>query len=282
MTGKSTRYRNMETGELFENVAYVVTEEQAKKAKEKKTYEKLTSNGENLKFTFSFMDQVKELTLALIKDKGIKSTYLGYLLMLQTYIRYKDNVLYKNQQSAKPLKRTDIGEVLSVSNRSKLKAFLDTMIEKEILQEVKTDKGEGFKFNEKYAIRGKVKDNRIVKVFTENMRQLYKDNPAEDVSFLYTLLPYISYLDNVVAFNPHEPDPSLIEVMSIKDMAEVTGLSEIAVKKKKNRMRFNGMYVFKSERKGNTYNHVVNPLLFYRKPYEPDQTLVRSFLIRGK
>lgn len=275
------------TGERFFNVVGIETLEQ-RRAKEKqraiikaeKEYAQKVSSGEDLPFSFSFMDRIPTLLKSLEKEKEVKSTYLGYLLILQTYMDYS-NVLKVSEQG-KPMKRKDIGEVTGQKNKMRLKVFIDLMLKKGIFSVVQTKKGKGFKMNKKYVIRGEPRDKHTVKVFNETVRDLYKENSAESISFLYKLIPYISSEDNVICHNPYERDPTEIECMTVKDIAEVTGLTDNSVHKKKSSMTFKGMAVFKTEIKNGKYNFVINPLVFYRKKYEPDNAIVRSFRIKGK
>ena len=156
------------------------------------------------------------------------------------------------------------------------------MLDLGVLTHVKTDKGKAFVMNKKYSMRGKSSDSRYVKFFHNSIRQVYKENSADDVAFLYAILPYVSLEDNVLAHNPYEQDPSKLDVLMGKDIAEITGVSKGAESKKRQRMTFNGLYVFKTETKGNKTNYVINPLAFYRKDGEPSEGLVRSFIVKGK
>ena len=279
-------YVELETGEVGAGIftpeeTILKQEKQRELIKARKEYEKKVSTGDALEFTNGFMENVRELLKELDRNERTKRTYNGYILQLQTYTNY-ENELYLNKQSRKPLNRTGIAKVLNIKNRSKSKEFIDLMLDLGVLKHVKTDNGKVFVMNEKYSIRGEPYNNKYVKFFHNSIRQVYEENSADDVAFLYALLPYVSLEDNVLAHNPYEQNPSKLDVLTSKDIAQLTGVSVDTVYRKKDRMTFNNLAVFKTETKLGKTNYVINPLVFYRKPYEPSDLIVRSFMVEGK
>lgn len=200
-------YIDPETGELLEGDLHteerieqdrIAGEKQRKRIKAKQDHDRKKSSGDELTFHFSLMENIKGLLQDLDEDKRTKRTYQGYILQLQTYTNY-ENILYLSNENKKPLNRTGIQKVLGISKQRNAKPFIDLMVDLSVLEQVKTDNSNGFKMNRKYSLKGKTNNKKVVKVFNENVRQLYKENSAGDVSFLYSLIPYISYEDNVIA-----------------------------------------------------------------------------------
>ena len=279
-------YVELETGEVGAGIftpeeTILKQEKQRELIKTKIDYEKKVATGDALDFTKGLMENVKELLEELDQSPQTKRTYKGYILQLQTYTNY-DNELFLNKQSHKPLNRKGIAELLNIKNRTYSKEFIDIMLELGVLSSVQTAKGKGFAMNSDYSMRGRSSNSQYVKFFHNSIRQVYKENSADDVAFLYSLLPYVSLEDNVLAHNPYEQEPSKLDVMTGKDIAEITGVSLNVVYRKKNRMTFNNLAVFKTETKLGKTNYVINPLVFYRKDGEPNETIVRSFMIKGK
>lgn len=289
---KGETYIHFETGEKIEGIARLTTvqeeleqmktkERQVKRLKAKKEYRKKALAGTTLSYTFNFMQHLKEVSKELIEDKQVKGTYLGHFLYLQRYMNY-EGVLYKNKQSRHPLKRTEIYALLGINSKSTGSRFIKALIDKGLLFEVVTDKGEGFKVNGRYAFKGKGNARDTVKVFNETMSTLFDENTASDLSFMYLLLPYVNEETNIICWNVNETDPSEINALSLEDIATVTGLSTERARKKLSSIKYNGLYAVLKVTKGRGSFYKVNPFLYYRQYGEPDESLKADFLVKGK
>ena len=191
---KGRTHVDVETGELIPDVASVTTvqeeleqmkakERQVKRLKAKKEYRKKALAGTTLSYTFNFMQHLKEVSKELIEDKQVKGTITSVtFLYLQRYMNY-EGVLYKNKQSRHPLKRTEIYALVGINNGATGSRFIKALIDKGLLFEIVTDKGEGFKVNDRYAFKGELNPRDTVKVFNETMSTLYDDNTASDLNF---------------------------------------------------------------------------------------------------
>ncbi|RVT57636.1 hypothetical protein [Niallia taxi] len=278
---KGTEFVNLETGEIKE-FAYARTVEQEKAFQEKKKRE--DSRKKAKAFTFSDMDNAREAI------EMLTTIELGYYLVLQTYVRYEDNALVKSTHNPVPMNRGDIGEVLGINNRSHVKKHIDNFLAKGLMQvktvEAKGKQVEAFVINSKYHFKGTTKNKKVVKTFSEQIRKLYNDSKKKrkpaDMGFLYLILPYIHYENNILCSNPFEVNPESIEALSIADICEITGLDKKNVQAKINSLTWDGMSVFAKVLKGRKTHLKVNPFVFYRKDGEPDKSLQADFLIRGK
>ncbi|WP_273850066.1 hypothetical protein [Guptibacillus spartinae] len=280
---RGTEYINRDTGEIHE-FAYARTVDQEKAYQEKKQRE--DSRKKAKAFTFSNMENAKEAI------EVLTTVELGYFLVLQTYVRYEDNVLIKSSHNPVPMNRGDIGEVLGINNRSQIKKHIDNFLDKEMMSTkaitVEGKQVDAFVINNKYHFKGRTENKRVVKAFSEQIRKLYQANinkknkkkPA-DMGFLYLILPYINYENNVLCTNPFETEGEVIEALSIADICKITGLDKKNVQAKINNLKWDGMTVFAKVLKGRKTHLKLNPFVFYRKDGEPDKSLQADFLIRG-
>ncbi|RSK27470.1 hypothetical protein EJF36_11560 [Bacillus sp. HMF5848] len=281
---KANEYVNLATGEKHE-FAFTRTPEQQKAYQERQRRE--NSRKKAKAFTFSDMENAKEVI------EMLTTVELGYFLVLQTYVRYEDNVLIKSTHNPVPMKRGDIGEVLGITNRSHIKKHIDNFLDKGMMS-LKTIKVDGkevdaFAINNKYHFKGRTENKKVAKTFSEQIRKLYQANinkrnkkkPA-DMGFLYLILPYINYENNLLCSNPFETDGGNIDALSVADICKITGLDKKNVQSKINNLKWDGMTVFAKVLKGRKTHLKVNPFVFYRKDGEPDKSLQADFLIRGK
>lgn len=223
-------------------------------------------------FTFYLMKSVRELIEELRNDPDSKGTYLGYILLLNTYLNY-ENELHLNDNAKKPLNRTGIRKALKIKSNHTSKAFIDYSLDKGILKEVKTSKGKGFAMNIKYTIRGKAKDPYKLRMYNKELRQMAEEYSAEDLSFIYSLTPYIDYHFNSVCLNPFETDPAWIDSASIADIMEITGLSRRSVFYKLNNLEVNGKPAFATVGRGRSFFVIANPNILSRNYFDEDDKI---------
>lgn len=280
---RGTVFANVETGEKHVFASYrTVEQEQAYQDKRKREESRKKAKA----FTFSDMENAKEAI------EMLTTVELGYFLVLQTYVRYEDNILVKSTHNPVPMNRGDIGEALGINNRSHIKKHIDNFLEKGLLLTrtviVSGKEVEAFVINPDYHFKGKTKNTKVVKTFSEQIRKLYCENSSKkkkkpaDMGFLYLILPYIHYENNVLCSNPFETNPENINALSIADICEITGLDKKNVQAKINSLKWDGMTVFAKLIKGRKIQLKVNPFVFYRKDGEPDKSLQADFLIKGK
>lgn len=238
-------------------------------------------------FTFTIMDEIQQL----LEDEAMKADSLttkelGYFLVLQTYINY-DNILFKSSQATKPMNRGTIGEVLGLNNRSVIKKIVDRFLDKNLLsvQDYPLEDGkivECFAVNNTFHFKGKTKNKTVLKVYSTKIRDLYKQVGAGDLGFIYTLLPYVHFNQNILCTNPHELESRLVNVLSLQDIVDITGVSDREVRRKINQLTFDGMGCIKIEILLGKRCYRINPFVVYRKDGNPPKILKDSFLIQGK
>lgn len=238
-------------------------------------------------FTVTYMDAIKDLWEETTLNNTLNSKDFGYFLVLTTYVNY-DNVLFPSRQSLTPMNKADIGRALDVVYWASLKRVVEKFVENDLLREIDYEITEGkfvpaYQVNEKYHYRGKTQDKEFIKSFNTAVRTLYKNVKPADLGFIYALLPYVHFDNNVICRNPYEKDATKIDTLSVNDIAEITGLSRQNVLKKRNSLEFDGMVVLKKEVLTRNQQYFrLNPYVFYRQAGEPPKGLRDGFLIKGK
>lgn len=216
-------------------------------------------------FTFTDMENIKEV-INKIKDK-----HCGYLLYLQCFINYNGQLV---NESNNVMNKDNIQEILGLS-RAAFIDFFSNMLKNKIIYEV-----DGiFYINEKYHFKGRTTNTNVIKSFTFKVKKLYNKRRANDLGFLYKLLPFIHYETNTICKNPYEVDVGKIVYSPKKEIAEITGENEKTVYNRLRRMKIGKEFVFAEVRSGRERFYKVNPFIFYRKSGEPDATLREIFLL---
>ncbi|RXT03654.1 hypothetical protein [Ammoniphilus sp. CFH 90114] len=226
--------------------------------------------GRSHEFTFSSMVEVQEV-IGKLEDK-----HCGYLLVLQSYTNF-ECILVRSQKKM-PMNKKDIAEVLGLKETA-FRDFFKAMISNNIIME---DKETGIvKLNQRYHFKGKLKElDKVLKTFTSGVRELFKMYNAKDLGFLYKIMPYVHYRDNLLCLNPFEENPNLISSINKSELAELTGTTRQTVDDKLNKMRLGQYQAFATVRRGNKVMIFVNPMIFYRQSGYPDKTLLTMFLAK--
>jgi len=267
-----------ETGEVFEGV-------QIRTAKQDKAYKhiKQVEYERGKEFTFDDMGNYRELMEDIgMGKKNLSGTQLGYWYFIKTFAG-NDGFVRPSREQQPITTITDMVDLLEVSwptASNNINALLDNdlLLKEEYIFENGKEK-KAFKINNKYSYRGEQKDIRTVKSFNKTIREIYRQNGADSLSFLVPLIGYIGMEDNVIVFNPYEKDARKLEPMNIEDMADITGFSTGKVSNRINNLMHNDLHVFATMKKGTKKMYIVNPLAVYRKQGMPPKTLIRQFKI---
>lgn len=216
-------------------------------------------------FTFAHMESLQEVI------SSLSNVHLGYLLHLQCFIDLETGFLH-NKEGKEMTKKVDIQKTLGVSkdvNKRLCKA-----LENNDILEVVDGK---YRINPKYHFSGKSHDQKVVKLFTTTLKRLCKTIKANELGFLYKLLPYVHLKTNMISVNPFEKEPSNIKYLNIQGIAEITGIHEDNIPALIKGLRKGGIIAeTKLEDKRSTFI-TLNPYIFYRKSGTPDDTLKAMF-----
>ncbi|MBU8768767.1 replication/maintenance protein RepL [Cytobacillus oceanisediminis] len=216
-------------------------------------------------FAFADMENLREVISVL------SNVHLGYLLHLQCFIDYESQYLH-NHDGKEMTKKTDIQKALGVSKETN-KRLCKALETNGILE-----KNDGrYRINPKFHFKGKNKNRKVVKLFTTTLKRLCNVLSANELGFLYKLLPYVHFETNMICINPFEKEPQKVEFLNVKGIAEVTGLHEDNISLLLTSLR-KGRIIVETirEDKRNKY-FTLNPYIFYRKSGQPDNTLKGLF-----
>ncbi|MGP4068371.1 hypothetical protein [Halobacillus sp. B29] len=281
----SQEFMHIETGEI-KSISSYRTEEQDQKYQEYKKREAVINKSNN---PFVFTEQTAfEGGISTLKNKD-----LGYFLMMQTYVDYK-NMLKTKANNKNPMSQKELAEALDITTKT-----AGNLIRKfEKLSLVYRDKVEVAGRNKKaifidsdYCFRKGVggefsnrKTDKAVKVFISSLQDAYKEGlqPA-DIGFIYKTIQFIHYDTNYLVLNPMERDGEKVQTLSLEGLAEVMALSVEETSRKLSSLTFDGMYIFGKMRIGKKELMIkANPLVLYRKAGEPDKDLVSEFVFNSK
>ncbi|MEI4622137.1 hypothetical protein KFD70_19165 [Bacillus pfraonensis] len=226
---------------------------------------KLEKERDNRHFSFADMENIKEVI------SKLTNIQLGYLLKLQCHMEFGTGFLI-GKDGAVMTKKVDIEHTLGVTNSTN-KRLCKALESNGILEEVEG----GYRINPTYHFRGQVQEQKIIKLFTTTLKHLCEVLKPAEIGFLYKLLPYVHYETNMVCINPHEVDPTKIEFLNIKAIAQLVDMEEKKVSTLLTKLR-KGLIVAEVRRqdKKNIF-FVLNPYIFYRKSGKPDDTLRGMF-----
>lgn len=255
---------NLKTGEIMTDTHGVYDKEAA--ARRSKAFkEKMERRGRGVDFTFTDMENIKEVI------KGVKDKHCGYLLYLQCFINYSGCLVNTDTTS---MSKEDIQETLGLG-KSAFYEFFNAMISNKIIYKANNV----FYINEKYHFKGRSINQKVIKSFTFRVKKLYNKGKAKDLGFIYKLLPFVHYATNTICNNPYETDIHKIRYLPKNEIAKLTNESDKTVYNRLRRMKIGKEYVFAEIRIGKERFYKINPFLFYRQDGEPDDSLKEIFLI---
>jgi plasmid maintenance system antidote protein VapI len=278
---------DIETGELIEDVVSVRTKLQQEiidNEKRKKAYRDAQGTDKH-PFYFAKMETAKEA------DKMLSQKELGYFLVMQSYISY-DNMLKMENDAKLPMTKKELMEVLKIKKPHTINALVKKFIELDLLKEGKVDlygkQYKAFFVNKKYCFRkdvnSKVSTKKTARVFMDNLKELYAEDKIKpaDIGFIYRIIPFVNYHNNLITANPYEVDASKDRFLSVEELAEALGMQDKEVSKKVTALKWGDMSVFARIKVGKETILKVNPLIIWRQEGYPPSSLYAEFVIGMK
>lgn len=184
-----------ETSEIVRVASYITVEqaEAVQKQTEGLNVKKAKEGGKSKAFTFTKMESVKAIT------NQFTNVELGYFFVLQSYMDY-ENLLIKSTHNKYPMSKSDMGKILGIKNRGHLNKLLERFIQNGLLIEkvlrIDGDETKGYFVNRDLHFKGTTRSRKVVKVFCNQIRILYKShltdkgsNQPADLGFIYKVLP---------------------------------------------------------------------------------------------
>ena len=162
------------------------------------------------------------VTMCYVKDEllfnklGISQPNIARLIYTSTYIDYNDreeNVLIKKRTSEgkKYIDRKYLKKILKLSTKT-FNSFMDEMIDKQLLFEA-NDK---IYVSTEYFSKGKCrfKDGTYTRLYINTTKSLYENctvRQHKQLSYVYQLIPFMHFKNNVICKNPYEEDMCNVE-----------------------------------------------------------------------
>jgi predicted transcriptional regulator len=277
----SHEFINRDTGEIVEIASYRTPAQQEAYLAKKQREAVIKRAGSP--FVFTEMDAFKG-GISMLNNKD-----LGYFLLMQTYVDYK-NMVKAYADAKTPMSVNDIAEVLDVTTKT-VANLLNKLEKLSIIHREKVEvSGKRYKavfINSDYCFRKGVgaefsnkKTDKAVKVFFNSLQEAYKQGlqPA-DIGFIYKTIQFIHYDTNLLVVNPSEKVIDSVQTLSLEALADVMQLSIEETSRKIGNLQWNGMFVYGKIRVGRELMIKANPYLLYRKAGDFKDTLGAEFKV---
>lgn len=264
---KFTKVVSQETGEIGTLVPdtgeYVIMHRNSLFANNKNLTDQ--KKGANHPFFFVCLDSFSQLSH--IKDK-----YLGYFLMLCSYIDYSNRITYGQKKI--PASKRQLLYILNI-NSNTLNDFLTAAFAEELIYMDTTY--DAYIVNPKIIYRGEMQDKNSVKIYSHPTRQVYRDTCAKDLGFLLKLYPFINRYTNVICSNPHESNTVLIKVVNKSDLAKLLNISRVTLDKKLDTLKSNNYFMLREQAFNTCKAIYTNPLFYCKQKNYPDKITLLNF-----
>ncbi|MCS1350300.1 hypothetical protein [Mechercharimyces sp. CAU 1602] len=220
------------------------------------------------------MENIREVIATL------STAHCGHLLHLQCYMELYTGFLIREDKEY--MTWDDARKVLDVSKRS-MTDFKKAMLDNDIIERTANEDGEVvLRVNPRYHFRNELPENkRVIKTFTNRLKEMAEELKPHEVGMVYKLLPYIHQNTNTICSNPFERDPAKIEQLNSTQIAELIGM-ERAKLSRYLRLTVKDQHVFAVVKVGRNRYYKLNPWIFYRKNGKPDDTLTEMFVVKKK
>ena len=176
---------------------------------------------------------------------GISQPNIARLIYTSTYIDYNDreeNVLIKKRisEGKKYIDRKYLKKILKLSTKT-FNSFMDEMIDKQLLFEAN---GKIYVSTE-YFSKGKCrfKDGTYTRLYINTTKSLYENctvRQHRQLSYVYQLIPFMHFKNNVICKNPYEEDMCNVEKMNLKEICKLLGVDPTnSARLEKDLLKFN-------------------------------------------
>lgn len=202
---------DIDTGEIIENVKYIVTEARQKQDQQRAN-RRLVRNEEN--FIFVAYEACKRLN---IDNKDIfNQADITRIIYIASYLS-NDNRLMLTERT--PMTKEKLSELMGLNDRV-FKRFYNKLISNNILIE----RDDCLYINKKFMFFGRIRNHKysFIRAYKSNIQLLYNKVPVskhKQLSILYLLIPFINVKYNIVSQNPFEEDKYKVIPMTIEELS---------------------------------------------------------------
>lgn len=203
---------DIDTGEIIENVKYIVTEARQKQDQQRANRRLVRSN-EN--FIFLAYEACKSLNIDI--DREIfNQADITRIIYISSYIS-NDNRLMLTERT--PMTKEKLSELMGLNDRV-FKTFYNKLLSNNILIE----RDEYLYIDKKFMFFGRIRNHKysFIRAYKSNIRLLYNRVPItkhKQLSILYLLIPFINIKYNTVSQNPFETDKDKVIPMTIEELS---------------------------------------------------------------
>lgn len=201
---------------------------------------------ENGGFIFSFFKSSNAISE---RFPTLSNADIARLMLLGTYTAWSTGRL-QYDGNGRAIKREAFAEIMGLSEKRSRELFV-RFIDAEVLEE----RENGIYMNQTVFYYGRISDisRKIVdlqatRLFKKSVRKLYEKTDGRSIgqlAIVYSVLPFLNFVTNIVSHNPDETDCDLVQPMSLEKLAEILGYSNPQkLKTAMNRVNIDGKPVF--------------------------------------
>jgi hypothetical protein len=194
---------------------------------------------------FSFMPV--ESLKALHQDNRFNDMEKARIIFLGTYVSYEDKGSYLMTNNNRHLLKSNMQELLEISNNKEFYKFFNMLIDAEIIQEEIISRYEvRLKWNSQYHFKGKAGrtttgSTETVKAYDKQIQALYKEkndmgksiNTPKNLYILFMVLPFINTESGVLCHQQHNPVEEDCQPLELDELREMFGYERVTTLKNK-------------------------------------------------
>jgi hypothetical protein len=194
-------------------------------------------------FSFMLVDTLK----AFHQDDRFTDIEKARIMFLGTYCSYEEAGRYLFTNNNRHILKSDLPELLEMTNRKEFYKFYKKLVESEIIyEEVKNRNEVRLKWNNKYHFKGGPKSNgtkstETVRTYDYQIQALYKEknekgksiNTPKNLYILFMILPFINSDSGVLCHQQQNPIVEDCQPLELDDLREMFGYERITTLKTK-------------------------------------------------
>ena len=199
--------------------------------------------------------------------KSLSRQNLFRLIYLCSYMDYNNMLSIGRTKSKKYITSKELEKILNLCRRE-VYSFKSSLIKENIIT---INKDKHITINNKYCKKGDVpniKGNKVVRIYDDGIRSLYKNSTAKEhkkLGLLIELLPYINLKWNILCLNPNCEILDDVIGFSIKDICELVGYKNVTnLSKDLLSLTVNGEPVVAFIETNKKKLIAINPLIYYK------------------
>lgn len=257
-----------QNGTNVSHLIEVVPKYTEKQTKGFRTKKELNEHHEaNGNFVFAFFNITKTMEE---RFPTLNQSDLARIMFIGTYAGWQTGEL--KYDNGIPINKKSLAELIGIS-RNKFTLFYQSIVDCGIIAE---QDGAIFMRPDVF-YRGNIKDveyltkdlqyTRLYRKTVRELYAMYNGRTIKQLALIYTVLPFVNFQYNVIAYNPDEPNKDLVRPIPLDKLAVLVGYSDHRkLKQALNAVKYEGQPVFgffESSGDRRKKKTVVNPRVIY-------------------